>query len=146
MCKGVKQEYVTAIVKYYNDEIEHIRAGLIWRFLTYGKITLFSLNDNSDRCIVSIGKGISDLFKVFDDRIHAGFWYVCKLDKEIICGTSDGEIYYNGGNIYSKIDKFSAKIDKFSAKIDKLVREENHSIIYTDMAIFLIDNDEILFC
>ncbi len=126
---NIKEEYVNTIVEYYNKK--YLRFGVIFRYTIY-KCILFFLDDNSNRCIIThMREPFGALFIVSDDRINAEFVYIAKLNTGKIWETS-------GDNIYSRSETFSAKINK-------LVREENYSIIYTDMAIFLIDNNKINF-
>ncbi len=134
---SIKPKYASTIVKYYIDHrSQYLRC---WGYIHgYTRIKLYFLNDNSDRCI-TMGDDYSELFNISDDRISSKNIYIYKLDIGRIC-KPDGVLCRVGQTIYNRRESY-----KFSAKINKLVREENHCVIYTDIAIFMIDNDKIRF-
>ncbi len=134
---SIKEQYASTIMKYYPIQKKRtIRHRKI--LYTYSGRMLFFLNDNSDRCIILDEERFYDLsFSVSGDIIHAKNLYLYELNKEIC---EAGDFAHDSYDCIYTPYKL-----KISTTIDKLVREENYCIIYTNMAIFLIDNEKIKF-
>ncbi len=137
----IKEEYVPAIVKHY-DHLNDMSpdAKLLYPNHRYNRTIIFLLNDNSYRCIrFDEHKITTSSFNVSGDTISAEYFYIYKLNPEKMCKT-DAISYDWDTSIYKRHE-----MEDFSFKINKLVREENYCIIYTDIAIFMIENDKIKF-